>query len=176
MGAGSAELSCLAATAAVRQARRLLGSGDLFDDEGVRAAAVVQFAGGGHAVAGEFQQARILTFGGSGAIDGPVDGAVLGQDHELGALFGTGQRAVAADGFFQVLGESAGGVEDVAFHGYGLLLGKQRTRRNEKHRNEQRGQGLFDKSHCVYLLTFFFQGCLSGKLPSSRGLCADHIR
>ena len=144
---------------AVRQARRLLGSDDLFDGQGVRAAAVVELASGGDAVAGEFGQARILTFGGSGAIDGPVDGAVLGQDHELGALFGAGQGAVAADGLFQVLGESAGRVEDVAFHGDGLLLGEQRTRRNESHNKKQRGQGLFGVDHCVYLLTFFFQGC-----------------
>jgi hypothetical protein len=60
----------------------------------------------------KFGQARILTFGGRCAIDRPVDGAVLGQDHELGALFGAGQGALAADGLFQIFGESARGVED----------------------------------------------------------------
>ena len=50
---------------------------DAFDDESMRAAAVVEFACGGHAVSSEFQQARILSFGGCCAIDGPVDGAIF---------------------------------------------------------------------------------------------------
>ena len=102
--------------------RRLNG----VDHQGVGAAAFIKFAGGGNTVSGKFGEAGVSSFGGHSAVDGPVDGAVLGEDDELGTFLGAGESTFTADGFVQIFGEGAGGVEHIAFNGYGFLLGEQR--------------------------------------------------
>jgi len=99
-----------------------------------------------YGLSGERQQLVILTGGGHGVGGGPVDRAIIRQDHERRAGFGAGLRALRADRFLEILREGAGGIDYIALHGGGLGFGADSVNGGrEQQRANERGQQT--KSH-----------------------------
>src|SRR6516162_460897 len=61
-----------------------------------------------------WQQSVVLSGGWGGIGNGPIDRAILREDHERRSRLGAGGGAVAADGLFQAFGESARRIEHIS--------------------------------------------------------------
>src|SRR2546428_510020 len=65
----------------------------------MRAASLKNLPAGDHPLSREFHQAEVLAGGGHRARDGPVDYPIVRQNHQGGAGFGAGERAILLTGF-----------------------------------------------------------------------------
>src|SRR5207302_9550594 len=85
----------------------LASSGDLVDDQGMRAVANIVLAGDGYVFAGKRHQPGVLRRGRRLTIDGEEDGAIVAKDEERGAVSCALLGASRADGFVETLGVGA---------------------------------------------------------------------
>lgn len=106
---------------------------DFFDDDGFGAASLVDLAAGGDFISGEREKLGILAGGWSGVRDGPIDGAIVGENDERRTGVRARSSARFTDGFFETFCEGTGGVKNVAFYDdCGIVRGAEANRSGEK--------------------------------------------